>query len=184
VPSHLERWVHAAAELGQHAATGTLSARDLPLRLARLHCSFETIHPFLDGNGRAGRLLLNLLLVRLGWPPAIIFKRSRDRYLDALDRADHGDDGPLAELIARSVLDNLQRLVVPNIAGPARLVPLQSLAGPAISYPALRQAATRGRLEAEVGSDGLWRSNQHAVDAYLANRHQRRPRRNSPTTKA
>jgi len=184
VPSHLERWVHAAAELGQHAATGTLPARDLPLRLARLHCSFETIHPFLDGNGRAGRLLLNLLLVRLGWPPAIIFKRSRDRYLDALDRADHGDDGPLAELIARSVLDNLQRLVVPNIAGPARLVPLQSLAGPAISYPALRQAATRGRLEAEVGSDGLWRSNQHAVDAYLANRHQRRPRRNSPTTKA
>jgi hypothetical protein len=176
VPGELERWVRDASELGEHAA-GSLSARELPLQLARLHCAFETIHPFLDGNGRAGRLLLNLLLVRLGWPPAIIFKRSRDRYLDALDRADHGDDGPLAELIARSVLDNLQRLVVPNIAGPARLVPLQSLAGPAISYPALRQAATRGRLEAEIGSDGLWRSTQHAVDAYLADRHQRRPRR-------
>lgn len=162
----LEKFLHQ----GRHS---------LPLlvRCGLAHAQFETIHPFLDGNGRAGRLLLNLLLVRLGWPPAIIFKRSRDRYLDALDRADHGDDGPLAELIARSVLDNLQRLVVPNIAGPARLVPLQSLAGPAISYPALRQAATRGRLEAEIGSDGLWRSTQHAVDAYLADRHQRRPRR-------
>ncbi len=175
VPGHLHRWVDDAADLGRDVTAGSLPARALPLRLARLHCAFETIHPFLDGNGRAGRLLLNLLLVRLGWPPAIIFKRSRDRYLDALDRADHGEDGPLAELIARSVLDNHQRLVVPNIAGPARLVPLQSLAGPAISYPALRQAATRGRLEAEIGSDGLWRSSQHAVDDYLANRHQRRP---------
>ena len=175
IRSQLHGWIHTAVELGQHTAAGALPVHELPLRLARLHCSFETIHPFLDGNGRAGRLLLNLLLVRLGWPPAIIFKRSRDRYLDALDRADHGDDGPLAELIARSVLDNLQRLVVPHIAGPARLIPLQSLAGPTISYPALRQAATRGRLEAEIGSDGLWRSNQHAVDTYLANRHQRRP---------
>ena len=180
VPAHLHRWVDDAADLGRDVTAGSLPARALPLRLARLHCAFETIHPFLDGNGRAGRLLLNLLLVRLGWPPAIIFKRSRDRYLDALDRADHGDDGPLAELLARSVLDNHQRLVVPKIAGPARLVPLQSLAGPAISYPALRQAATRGRLEAEIGSDGLWRSSQHAVDDYLANRHQRRPRLELP----
>ena len=175
VPSLLQGWVDDATELGQLAAAGFLPARQLPVRLARLHCSFEAIHPFLDGNGRAGRLLLNLLLVRLGWPPAIVFKRSRDRYLDALDRADRGDDGPLAELIARSVLDNHQRLVVPHIAGPARLVPLPSLAGPAISYAALRQAASRGRLEAEIGSDGLWRSTQHAVDTYLANRHVRRP---------
>ena len=46
---------------------------------------------------------------------------------------------------------------------------------PTISYPALRQAATRGRLEAEIGSDGLWRSNQRAVDTYLAGRHRREP---------
>jgi len=56
----------------------------LPLTLARLHCSFERIHPFIDGNGRVGRLVLNLILVRLGWPPAIIYKRARDRYLTAL----------------------------------------------------------------------------------------------------
>jgi hypothetical protein len=64
------------------------------------------------------------VLVRLGFPPAIIYKRQRDAYLDALDRADKGDPGLLAELIARSVIDNLHRFVVPNIAGPARLVPL------------------------------------------------------------
>lgn len=173
VPSRLGSWVRSAAEFGVQARSSGVPAGELPLRLAELHCSFERIHPFIDGNGRVGRLVLNLLLVRLGWPPAIIFKRARNRYLSALDRADTGDGGPLAELIARSVLDNLQRLVVPNIAGPVRLVPLQSLASPDISYQALRQAATRGRLEAEIGADGTWRSSRRAVDGYLANRHKR-----------
>lgn len=41
-------------------------------RLAATHARFERIHPFLDGNGRTGRPLLNLMLARLGYPPAII----------------------------------------------------------------------------------------------------------------
>jgi len=44
------------------------------------------------------------------------------------------------------------------IKGPARLVPLPALATERLSYEALRQAARRGRLEAEQGSDGVWRS--------------------------
>src|SRR5271156_2096993 len=80
--------------------------------LASAHGRFERIHPFLDGNGRTGRLLLNLVLVRLGYPPAIIFKRDRAKYLRALARADGGDPGALGELIARAVLDNLLRFVV------------------------------------------------------------------------
>jgi hypothetical protein len=62
-----------------------------PEALAALHCRFEQIHPFLDGNGRTGRLILNLILVRHGYPPAIIYKRDRARYLRALQRADTGD---------------------------------------------------------------------------------------------
>jgi hypothetical protein len=70
-------------------------------RLARAHVGFEQVHPFLDGNGRTGRLLLNLILARLGYAPAIIQKRERPRYLQALRSADEGNDGPLAEPIAR-----------------------------------------------------------------------------------
>lgn len=173
VPARLSTWVEWAVTLGRDVAQGRTKPSELPLQLARLHSEFECIHPFIDGNGRAGRLVLNLMLVRLGWPPAIIYKRSRQRYLSSLDKADKGDPGPLAELIARSVLENLERLVLPNIAGPARMVPLNALASDKISYAALRQAALRGRLQASLGSDGMWRSSKHAVTAYLDNRHRR-----------
>jgi fido (protein-threonine AMPylation protein) len=144
-----------------------------PERLADLHAEFERIHPFLDGNGRAGRLVLNLVLVRLGYPPAIIYKRQRSQYLAALRRADAGDHGALGELLARSILDNLYRFVVPAVAGPARLVPLAALANDEIGAPALRTAAGRGRLQAVRGADGEWRSSRNWVDEYLTSRYRR-----------
>lgn len=148
-----------------------------PEELARLHARFEQIHPFLDGNGRVGRLALNLLLIRLGHPPAIIYKGERTRYLTALRRADGGDAGPLGEFLARAILDNLHKFVVSAIAGPARLVPLPALATPTISANALRVAATRGRLNASKAADRTWRSTRLWVDEYLATRYERSPGR-------
>ena len=143
------------------------------IKAGLLHVQFETIHPFLDGNGRTGRLLVNLLLVRLGYPPAIIFKRDRSKYLRALARADNGDPGALGELMARAVLDNLLRFVVPAVAGPQRLVLLASLAGKDLRQEALRAAIERGRLRAQKGSDGQWRSTRQWVDEYLESRWRR-----------
>jgi hypothetical protein len=144
-----------------------------PERDAELHCEFEQIHPFLDGNGRVGRLLLNLLLIRLGYPPAIIYKRDRSRYLRALRQGDRGEFGELGELLARAILDNLHRFVVPAVAGPARLVPLASLASGEVTAAALRVAALRGRLQAVRGPDGQWRSSRRWVDECLASRYHR-----------
>jgi hypothetical protein len=125
--------------------------------------------------------VLNLLLVRLGYPPAIIYKRERTQYLRALQRADQGDCGALGELLARSVLDNLYRFVVPAIAGPARLVPLPALASKRVSADALRVAAARGRLEATKGADGTWRSSRLWVNQYLSGRARRRKRKDVET---
>jgi len=144
--------------------------------LAEVHARFQQIHPFLDGNGRTGRLLLNLLLVRLGYPPAIIYKRDRSRYLRALRRADSGDFGTLGEMLARATLDNLYRLIVPAVAGPNRLVRLPVLASGDLSHDALRVAASRGRLKASRAADGSWRSSRVWVDEYLADKHRRRIR--------
>ena len=95
------------------------------------------------------------MLVRLGYPPVIIFKRQRGAYLAAMQRADGGDYGALGELIARAMYDNLNRFIIPNVAGPARLVPLAALADKDFTMIALRRAAQRGRLDAVQGADGL-----------------------------
>lgn len=167
VHPELSGWVDAANDLKPRT-------RLFPEEIARLHCRFEQIHPFLDGNGRTGRLVMNLLLVRCGYPPAIVFKNDRTRYLRALRRADTGDAGALGEFIARAILENLYKFIVPVVAGPARLVPLTALATERIKIGALRAAAVRGTLQATKGADGQWRSSRNWVDEYIATRHRRR----------
>lgn len=167
VPMLIRDWVAEAQALPR------VDEAELPEALARLHAGFEQVHPFLDGNGRAGRLVLNLFLVRLGYPPAIIYKGSRARYLAALRRADQGDLGPLGEFLARAILDNLHKFVVPAVAGPARLVPLPALATERLSANALRVAAMRGRLKAAKAADGTWRSSTAWVEEYQASRYKR-----------
>lgn len=107
-------------------------------------------------------------------PPAIIYTRDRHRYLKALQRAGGGDPGPLGELIARAVTDNLHRFVVPAVAGPHRLVPLAALATSELKVPTLRMAIQRGRLRAQKGDDGQWRSTRAWVEGYVVSRYQRR----------
>lgn len=176
VPAAVTDWVAAVVRLGEAIRSEASLAAPLPEWLARVHQHFEQVHPFIDGNGRTGRLALNLILVRLGYPPVVIFKRQRPAYLAALQKADRGDDGPLGELIARAMHDNLNRFIVPNLAGSARLVPLTALANRDFTVAALRQAAQRGRLDAVQGPDGIWRSSRKAVQAYQKAKHSRRPK--------
>jgi Fic family protein len=59
-----------------------------PLVLATVfHHKFEKIHPFMDGNGRTGRMLLNYILMQRNYPPIIISRASRRKYLNMLDKA-------------------------------------------------------------------------------------------------
>ncbi len=60
-----------------------------PLALASiLHHKFEKIHPFMDGNGRTGRMLLNYILLKNNYPPLVVKTRDRSEYLNALGKAD------------------------------------------------------------------------------------------------
>ncbi|MBU0651824.1 MAG: Fic family protein [Proteobacteria bacterium] len=67
---------------------------------AIIHKELVTIHPFIDGNGRAARLLMNLALIQTGYPLAIIPPILRRDYLDTLNKTHKGNDGPFITFIA------------------------------------------------------------------------------------
>ena len=172
MPAEVGDWLRAVSA---PSAEGT----HLLLDLAVAHAGFERIHPFRDGNGRVGRLLLNLMLVRRGYPPAILRNRARSAYLVSLRRADAGDPWPLTEMVARAVKDSLDRFLLPNLAGPLKLLPLSALAGDGKEVRALRAAADRARLRAVKDEGGRWMSTKQWVDTYRRTRRVGRPRKDA-----
>lgn len=168
-------WVHVQPRLDDwlHAVNYGPEEEHFLSFLARTHAAFERIHPFRDGNGRVGRLVTNLLLVRASAPPAIIDKKSRSRYLRALARADDSDSGPLAEVLARAVRTSVEKHMLPALAGPARLVPLASLETRSLSRVALSSAAKRNRLKTVKMGDQHY-STRRWVQKYESSRHQGR----------
>lgn len=74
-----------------------------------LHCWFVMIHPFIDGNGRTARILLNLVLMRLGYPPIIVSVEERQRYYNALAESDAGVLTEFVQLVIESIDDSLEQ---------------------------------------------------------------------------
>lgn len=162
-------WLQRANEAGM---TIWIAGPHVIETFADLHAEFERIHPFNDGNGRTGRLILNLLLVRYGYPPAVIHRKDRERYLDGLRRADEGDPGLLGEVLARAVKHGIDRFLIPGLAGPHRFVPLSALTDMGFSHNALVLAAKRGRLEA-TQANGQWYSSRKCVQDYKRSKYKR-----------
>ena len=80
------------------------------------HYNLVRIHPFDDGNGRGARLLMNLILIKKGYAPAVIRKEQRRSYLESLSLADQGNLEPFTELLVRSLL-NTQKMIVQDLNG-------------------------------------------------------------------
>lgn len=72
------------------------------------HAWFARIHPFADGNGRAARLLMNLILMRYAFPIAIVTREDRPRYYDALEASQSADLTPFLALIRECIHESLE----------------------------------------------------------------------------
>jgi len=86
-----------------------------PLIVAAVaHYNFVRIHPFDDGNGRGARILMNLILIKKGFPPAIIKNEKRRQYIEALAAADNGNLNRFIEFVAESCIET-QRMIVEDL---------------------------------------------------------------------
>jgi Fic family protein len=85
------------AHMGELAASLVDPSADVLARVAEIHARFEQIHPFSDGNGRVGRLLMHAMLLRAGFPPAVIRPTRKRLYHAALRQAQVGGDNSLLQ---------------------------------------------------------------------------------------
>lgn len=172
VPALMAEWVAWLTGAGQGYAPVA--------RAVIAHHGFLAVHPFRDGNGRTGRLLLNLMLLREGYAPALLLQEWRLGYLEALTQADRGRYEPLLNLIGRAVEIGLD-LYLTACAGEAQqhasaeaaadcteALALAMLAeGSPYSAEYLALLIRKGRLEG-VKRGRQWYSTQAALARYRA----------------
>lgn len=154
--------------------------------LAVSHSFFEYIHPFIDGNGRTGRILLNYILISKGFPPVIIkAETQRDKYYKGLEEVDKQiepifteknflkedkslnflktvSSKILKDLITSSIRENIDRVILDIIEKSGeKLLPLSKVET-GYSATGLRQMVSRGKIVA-VKRGKVWLSAKNPI---------------------
>lgn len=157
-------------ELLEYVQTNPDGLNDIEMA-AVFHHRLVWIHPFFDGNGRTARLAMSLFLMRRKYPPAIILKIDRNKYYDALNRANKGDYRKMVLLVLQA-LERSLNLYLNASSDYTIYEDIQTIVeDPAVPYGAeyISLLARRGKIDAYKEGKN-WVTSRSAVESYMQNR--------------
>ncbi|MGV7105516.1 Fic family protein [Flavobacterium sp. U410] len=175
IPPNAHKVPDLVDELVQFVNENPLELNDIELATV-FHHKFVWIHPFFDGNGRTVRLVMNLLLMRRGFPPAIILKNDRKKYYEALNQANNGNYQKLILLMCQAVERtlNIYLSLLPDNDTEYQLIS-DIVNEPESPYGQeyISLLARQGKIDAYKEGKN-WLTTKKAIEEYMQNRKRKR----------
>ena len=175
VPPNARKVSQLLDDLVNFVVTNPLGLNSIELA-AFFHHKFVYIHPFFDGNGRTIRLAMNLILMKQGFPPAIILKNDRKKYYDALNQANKGNYSKLMLLMCQALERTLNIYIsaLPNRDDDYKLIS-DIVEEPDVAYGQeyVSLLARQGKIDAHKEGRN-WYTTKKAINDYVLNRKRKR----------
>lgn len=175
VPPNANKVSDYLDELIDFVNTNPLELNDIELATI-FHHKLAWIHPFFDGNGRTVRLSMNLLLMRCGFPPAIILKNDKKKYYEALNQANNGNYQKLMLLMCQALERSLNiylNAMPDNDNDFQKISDIVSEPSSPYGQEYVSLLARTGKIDAYKEGRN-WYTTKEAIEDYIENRQRKR----------